>query len=72
MTNFSAVLALISFHQRPARVMQVFQENSNQEPLEIYPPGPVSPTQLAAVALDQLHSRLTAAVQDYPIASLRD
>jgi hypothetical protein len=57
---------------KPEIVMQVFLENSLQEPVEIYPPGPVNPVKLAEAALEQLHSRLTAAVPGYPIASQRD
>jgi|WetSurMetagenome_2_1015567.scaffolds.fasta_scaffold337909_2 hypothetical protein len=61
---------LEAFHTwSPARVMQVFLENDNGDPVEIYSPGPVDPVRLAEEALEQLHSRLTAAVQDYPIAS---
>jgi hypothetical protein len=48
--------------------MQVFLENSLGDPVEIYPPGPVNPARLAGAALEQLHRRLTAAVQDYPVA----
>ena len=41
--------------------MQVFLENDDGDPVEIYPPGPVDPVRLAEEALEQLPSRLTAA-----------
>jgi len=56
----------------PAGVMKLFLEDSDGYPIEIYPPGPVNPRQLAAEAFEQLHSRLTAALAGYPIASPRD
>ncbi len=64
---------LEAFHGwSPEIVMQVFQENDLGEPEQIYPAGPVDPVELAEAALEQLHSRLTAAKQGYPVASHRD
>jgi len=55
-----------------AEVMRVFQENNLGDPVELVPPGPVNPKQLACEALQQLHSRLTASLPGYPVASPRD
>lgn len=61
---------LDAFHTwSPARVMQVFEENDDGDPIEIYPlDEPADSAELVLSALDQLDSRLTAAVQDYPVA----
>ena len=65
---------LDTFHQwSPKGAMSVFLENSNQESVEIYPQRPVDdPVELTQALIDQLDSRLTAALPNYPAARVLD
>jgi len=50
------------------RVMQVFLEDSDGNPVEVYPKGPLDPARFAQALIDQLDGRLTEALPDYPTA----
>jgi len=56
----------------PKKVMQVFEENDLGEPVRLLEPGPLDPVRLAEEAIEQLHSRLTAADRNYPVAAPLD
>jgi len=56
----------------PAKVMQVFEENDLGDPVRLLEPGPLDPLRLAEAAIEQLHSRLTAARRNYPRAAPLD
>jgi hypothetical protein len=46
----------------PERVQQVFEQDSGGNSVEVYPEGPANPGKFGQALIDQLDSRLTAAV----------
>lgn len=58
-------LEVMGWQWSPEAVMRVFEESDEGEPVSLLEPGPLDPVWLAEAALEQLHSRLTAAHSGY-------
>lgn len=65
-------LEVMGWQWNPEAVMRVFEESDEGEPVSLLEPGPLDPVRLAEEAIEQLHSRLSAAIRDYPIVTPLD